>query len=109
MSHPADAPTMEELNERVKANSRTTGTGLDTMLIPACPFCGAPQSAQAGRSVAASMITPMPLPPCPACSRRAQQQITRNGESQVLVSLVCVEGPPLPEYLQGIFPYEPGT
>jgi hypothetical protein len=98
-----DPASVEAFTARAAQNTRVEGYGLETRMISACPFCGAPDFMTwyvlgnllaGGTSMEETMQTPTT---CAACGRSGRWQIARSDNS-VRTSLVQTGGPDVPPW-----------
>lgn len=102
MTNPsADHPTKEAYEAAYKANTRLSGSGLDTTVHYPCPFCAAPDWA-ATRILDMEKVLQEPHE-CAACGRTARLLIRRRAPiTAITFQLVQVSGPDPAPYLVGL-------
>jgi hypothetical protein len=90
-----DPKSIEELNERVKANSTFTGYYLDVTAHQPCPFCGAPDF-QVYKVINSREALARPST-CLVCGRSGRF-IVRNDATSTAFVFVQTGGAPVPDW-----------
>lgn len=93
----ADPKDYDEYVRLSHLNAKMGGTGLDTFMEPACPFCAAPGFAR--WSLIDMEGTASEDTTCKSCGRSAKLVFTRDRDS-VSFEVVQTGGPAQPEWLQ---------
>jgi hypothetical protein len=94
MADPKDYAEYARLSER---NATIGGSGLDTYMEPACPFCAAPKFAR--WSIMDMEGTASKETTCKNCGRSAKLIFTRERDN-VSFEVVQTGGPDQPDWLQ---------
>ncbi|MCK1670345.1 hypothetical protein [Bradyrhizobium sp. 150] len=95
MTDPKDYAEYARLSER---NAKVGGSGLDTYMEPACPFCAAPKFAR--WSIVDMEGTASKEATCTNCGRSAKLIFTRGSQNEVSFEVVQTGGPDQPDWLQ---------